>query len=120
MAREDLITALKNAIDRGETLDDGKISLVTAGYGIEDVEEAAKEVRVHPELSSKAPAPASFAPSPSRMLSGAPSPRQQKAGKTEKSEGSKWMNWIIPIFIVVMVLLIVSLLYNYVLKKPAV
>ena len=125
MAREDLITALKNGVDRGESLDAAKISLVTAGYGIEDVEEAAQEVEVHPELSSKAPMAPSSMPRPSKILSEAPSPGQKKTGKVErektendKSEGPKWMNYLIPMFIVVMVLLIISLLYFYVIKKP--
>ena len=116
MAREDLVSALKNAVDRREPLDAAKISLITAGYSIDDVEEAAKEIWIHPELSQKAPSMpfSSFPGSPSKILSSAPSPGKEKP-KTGRS-----MNWVIPVFIVVMLLLIGTVLYTYVLKKPAI
>ena len=45
MVRQDLIGALKNAIERGETLFEAKVSLVNAGYSRLDIEEALKSVR---------------------------------------------------------------------------
>lgn len=44
MARADLIAALRNAIERGETLDQAKTSLLNANYNASEVEEAAKEI----------------------------------------------------------------------------
>jgi len=114
MAREDLVAALKNAVDRKQPIDSAKISLVTAGYSIDDVEEAAREVGVHPELSQRAPSSPSSMPSPSQILSMAPSP-----GK-EKPKVKKGMNWLIPVLIAVMILLIGTVLYTYVLKKPGI
>jgi hypothetical protein len=119
MAREDLIIALRNAIDRGGTLEDGKISLTTAGYSEEDVEDAAREAGIHPELSARAPLSPLAMTKPSRILSEAPTPGQKMQREKKKSEGAKWMDKLVPIFIVVMVLLIGSLLYFYVFKKPA-
>ncbi|MEM4703337.1 MAG: hypothetical protein QXP53_02540 [Candidatus Pacearchaeota archaeon] len=44
MARQDLIAALKNALERGETLAEAKISLLNAGYPKQEVDEASKEL----------------------------------------------------------------------------
>lgn len=44
MAREDLIGALKNAIERGESMSLAKTTLINAGYKKQDVEEAAEKV----------------------------------------------------------------------------
>ncbi len=41
MVRKDIFGALRNAIERGESLEEAKLSLVNAGYPREDVEEAA-------------------------------------------------------------------------------
>ncbi|UZE93555.1 MAG: hypothetical protein IB618_02135 [Candidatus Pacearchaeota archaeon] len=56
MAEEDLIAALRNALERGETLEDAKKSLLNAGYKREEVEKAAKvieELRVKKEFIPK-------------------------------------------------------------------
>jgi len=44
MAREDLIGALKNAVERGESLSLAKSTLINAGYKKQDVEEAAAKI----------------------------------------------------------------------------
>lgn len=44
MARQDLIAALRNALERGETLEEAKISLINAGYKKEEIEEASREI----------------------------------------------------------------------------
>lgn len=44
MARADLIAALRNALERGEILEEAKASLVNAGYKKEEVEEASQEI----------------------------------------------------------------------------
>lgn len=59
MARQDLIAALKNALERGETLEEAKISLLNAGYPKQDVEESAKEIEKI-KIKTKAPKPRFF------------------------------------------------------------
>ncbi|MCX8194351.1 MAG: hypothetical protein N3G19_03265 [Candidatus Pacearchaeota archaeon] len=44
MARQDLIAALRNALERGETIEQAKMSLLNSGYKKEEVEEAIKEL----------------------------------------------------------------------------
>ena len=112
MAREDIISALKNALDRKEPLEDAKRSLITAGYSLSDVEEAAKEAaevsaETPPEFLKKAPAPGEI--SAGKILEKAPSPRKEKVKKKGMSA------WII-ISIVVVSLLLAGLLYLYVIK----
>ncbi len=45
MVREDLITALRNALERGETVQEAVTSLVNAGYNRVEIEEASKNLR---------------------------------------------------------------------------
>ena len=44
MARADLVAALRNAIERGESIEEAKISLLNANYSASDVEEAVREI----------------------------------------------------------------------------
>lgn len=44
MARQDLVSAFRNALERGETIDEAKVSLTNAGYKREEVEEASREI----------------------------------------------------------------------------
>jgi hypothetical protein len=44
MARQDLITCFKNALERGYAVSEIKKSLANAGYPREDIEEAAGEI----------------------------------------------------------------------------
>ena len=44
MVREDLVGALKNAVERGESVNLAKMTLINAGYKKEDVEEAATQI----------------------------------------------------------------------------
>lgn len=52
MVKEELIWALKNAIERGESLEIAKISLLNAGYASQDVEEAAEKIQESQKKSS--------------------------------------------------------------------
>jgi Holliday junction resolvasome RuvABC DNA-binding subunit len=45
MIREDLICALRNAIERGSSLEEAITSLVNAGYNRIEIEEASKQLR---------------------------------------------------------------------------
>jgi len=53
MARADLVAALRNAIERGQSLEAAKSSLINAGYATNEVEEAAAALTRAPA----APAP---------------------------------------------------------------
>ncbi len=44
MIREDLITALRNALERGETLSEAVKSLENAGYNLVEIEEASRQL----------------------------------------------------------------------------
>lgn len=58
--REDILGGLKNAAERGESIENAKSSFVNAGYSSEDVEEAAKALSAKPtleKLNKKAPKP---------------------------------------------------------------
>ncbi len=44
MARQDLLGTIRNALERGESTEQAKASLVNAGYNLFEIEEAAKEL----------------------------------------------------------------------------
>jgi len=44
MVRKDLVAGLKNAVERGENLEQAKHSFISAGYSMEEVEEASRFV----------------------------------------------------------------------------
>lgn len=63
MARQDIIIALRNGIERGETLEEAKQTLLNAGYSSGDVEEAASEIEKL-KVKEKMPKPGKFPPLP--------------------------------------------------------
>lgn len=52
MVKEDLIWAIKNAMERGESIELAKISLLNAGYNSQDIEEAAGTIQEAQKKSS--------------------------------------------------------------------
>lgn len=52
MVKEDLVWAIKNAIERGESLELARISLLNAGYNSQDVEEASEKIQEAQKKSS--------------------------------------------------------------------
>ena len=52
MTNEDIIGGLRNAIVRGQTLQQAMQSFINAGYAKEDVEEAARNIRSNQSSSS--------------------------------------------------------------------
>ncbi len=62
---EDLIAALKNALERGETVEEAKISLLNAGYKKEEIEKAAQVIKSR--IRKGIPKPKSF-PLPPKKL----------------------------------------------------
>jgi len=51
MAKQDLIAALRNALERNESLQQAKLSLISAGYSQNDVEDAARTLQF-PQVSA--------------------------------------------------------------------
>ncbi|MCX6741630.1 MAG: hypothetical protein NTX24_00425 [Candidatus Pacearchaeota archaeon] len=62
MARQDLITCFKNALERGNDPSEIKRSLLNAGYPREDIEEAAIEMEKIEKRSSPDVPPPRFIP----------------------------------------------------------
>ncbi len=57
MSEEDLIAALKNALERGETIEEAKLSLLNAGYKRSEIEKAAKVIEGLKVKKSRIPKP---------------------------------------------------------------
>lgn len=57
MSRQDILTCLKNAVERGQSLEDAKLSLINAGYSRQDIEQATKELESFSRKSLPAPKP---------------------------------------------------------------
>ena len=53
MARQDLISAIRNALERGESIEKAKQALINAGYNRTEIEEAARVLGI--QSSSNAP-----------------------------------------------------------------
>jgi len=51
MTNIDLLAAIKNALDRGETLEKAKQTLINAGYPIEEVETATTQIESRGKMS---------------------------------------------------------------------
>lgn len=52
MVKEDLIWAIKNAMERGESIELAKMSLLNAGYNSQDVEGASEAIQEAQKKSS--------------------------------------------------------------------
>ncbi|MGB9708192.1 MAG: hypothetical protein ACPLXC_02620 [Candidatus Pacearchaeota archaeon] len=66
MARVDLVAALRNAVERGETLEEARLSLLNANYSPSEVDEAAREIeRLKPKKLSPPSKRTEFPPLPS-------------------------------------------------------
>ncbi len=118
MVREDLVAGLRNALERGASLEGAKQTLLNAGYSSEEVEEASNYLSagsvlaVQPQQLKK-PAD-SVQPSKSKQPP-APHPQQpalnqqQQAAKPEKAKGQGFFgrNWKIILLLGVLVVLII-------------
>lgn len=45
MEKQSLVSALKNAVERGYDIEEAKLTLINAGYNVSDVEEAVIEFK---------------------------------------------------------------------------
>ncbi len=53
MVRQDIVAGLRNALERGISIDSAKNSLLSAGYSMEDVEEATNFISAGAALSAQ-------------------------------------------------------------------
>ena len=79
MVREDLVSSLRNAVERGESIEKAKRSLTNAGYDSAEVEQAAaaltEEVEERFPIITEGQASGKF--KPSRMLEGEEKPKKK-------------------------------------------
>lgn len=101
MARADLVAGIRNAIERGYTLEQAKASFISAGYKAEEVEEAARFASA-PIAQPQQPA----YPMPSPKVLPAKPPRRG------------WIkeNWKIILLIGILVFLIIILILTFVFR----
>src|SRR3989344_1440149 len=92
MPHEDIIGGLKNAVARGQTVQQAMQSFLNAGYAREDVEEAARNLRSNPTSSILSPF------KPLQQLK----PANQIAQQTQSTAGGK-KTWIIILILLLVV-----------------
>ena len=129
MVKDEILSALKNALERKESLEDAKTSLMTAGYPISDVEDAAREITMPSSLIERAPSVQSAENTSGKIMEKIPSPpaqfqssgmtastsaaitAAQSAPKPEPSSTKKLLKWgLIGLGIVLLILGIFLLL----------
>ena len=118
MVREDILGGLKNALERGEGLDNAKSSFISAGYPKNEVEEAASLLEKK-ETKKKMEIPTIYsvsmqAPTPSASASG---PKTAEIKPFPQIKVTKKFNyWLIPPIIIVS-FAIAYLIYNILLAQ---
>jgi len=115
MVRKDLIAGLKNAIERGYSLEQAKQSFITAGYNREDVEEAVQfmqsgSIIASPEIQMPASA---VEPSKQRQI-----PEKQQAQKQilQTVVPKRKFNWKVIFLIIILMILIVIFILTLVFR----
>ncbi len=119
MVREDLVAGLRNALERGASLEGAKQSLINAGYSSEEVEEASNYLHSGSVLAMqpqqlKKPAD-SVQPSKSKQMPAQQKQAQQKQAqqqtpaKSQKSQGPGFFgrNWKIILLLLVLFILVI-------------
>jgi len=111
MVREDILAALRNAVERNESIEDAKQSLVNSGYTLQEVEEAIcvlmSEERESPlsVIQEKVPLPPGAAiPLPVLTTTVYPvPPKTEKQGLFAKLMKDKTLLILIGVFFVVII-----------------
>ena len=120
MVRTDILGGLKNALERGESFDEAKNSLVSAGYPKSDVEEAALT------LTEKIQKKKSDMPIPTIYSTSLQAPPAPPASTSETEEKVKPLpqikvkakfNYLLIVPIVLISALIAYLIYNIFLSQ---
>jgi len=109
MVREDILAALKNAVERNESIEDAKQSLVNSGYTLQEVEEAIciimseEKESVLPAIQEKVPLPPGAIPMPKTGLTTTVypvPPKTEKQGLFAKLMKDKTLLILIGVFFV--------------------
>ena len=105
-----IIGGMKNAIERGSSIEKAKESFITAGYDAADVEEAAKS------FAEEKPVKQAVVPAqPFAALSKVPEkplPELPKAGAIKQKKKGRWLRNIIIVIAVIISLIILGLIGN--------
>lgn len=103
MVRQDILGGLKNALERGESLEQAKASFIDAGYPREEVEEAALALSRTPTL---------------REIEIMPVPQKGTGGAEGAGIKEKKLKKMLPYLIIgIAVILIIAAAYFFLIKK---
>jgi hypothetical protein len=110
MAKEDIpgiIGGLKNALERGSSLEKAKESFITAGYDAADVEEAANSIGEKKPVKQVVPAQllAALSKTPEKPL-----PELPKAGAIKPKKKGGFLKYMIIVIAVIVFLLILNII----------
>ena len=112
MVREDLVAGLRNAVERGNSLESAKQSFLNAGYSSEDVEQAVNYLHSGSVLAAqpqqlKKPADSVQPSKEKKVFSSPASPQKPISNETVKGTGFFARNWKIILLLGVLFVLIV-------------
>jgi hypothetical protein len=106
---DEIYGGLKNAIERGVSLENAKISFINAGYNKDDVEEAARALNSNSVIAQEtesSPQPKAFTKSDKPVSHPTPKPLPGKYQEVRSSPAASG-NWKLYTLVGVLVLLIV-------------
>jgi len=106
MPKEEIIAGLKQAIERGSSLEQAKQSFINAGYSREEVEEAASSFKGVITQYSQIQQPQQLSQLPSQQ------PQQMPQQKIKKPKKPKKIIFLVTILIFLLILLAVSFIFR--------
>ncbi len=115
---DDIIGGLKNAIEKGDTLEQAKQSFFNAGYSHDDVEEAARSLHSdsslvqEPESKPQGPEPKPLTAAPKEVIKKPVETPPEETQVKEKSSGK----WKLIVLISVLVALIILFIFILIFK----
>ena len=124
MVRMDLVAALRNALDRGYTLQQAKRTLISSGYGTGEIETAAKYltggVGTTPETMDQAlQYPEEEMLSEEEQIKQAVSPKEMRQYQPSEgpSETKKPSSWLIIFLVIVLIILLGGLALIFIFRN---
>jgi len=114
MVREDIVGGLKNAVERGDSLQEAKNSFLSAGYSQKDIEEAADSLeKVHVQTKkTDIPVPELFTASLEK-----PETKEGETKPLPQIKVKRKFNYWLLIPIIVISFVIAYLIYNILLAQ---
>ena len=104
MVREELVVALKNALERGQSIQEAIASLISAGFNPLEVREAAGEVNL--DVVQKVSKPAEQISTTENQSQFKPLPKTQLAQSMQQEKPKKAKLWLIILLSVIFILLL--------------